>query len=67
MYKILCRFAGDERLEDTFCDCDDLETAKHFADRWKQGAYTHDVDSVVKAIVVAPCGEVVYEAPDKKK
>ena len=60
-YKVLCLFAGTERPEDTFCDCDDLGKAKHFADRWKQGAYTHDADSVIKAIVVDPCGAVVYE------
>lgn len=67
MYKILCLFAGAEKLEDAFCDYDDLEKAKHFADRWKQGAYTHDTDSVVKAIVVDSCGSVVYETKNVRK
>ena len=62
MYKILCLFSGAERLEDTFCDCDDLGKAKRFAERWKQGAYTRDADAVVKAILIDDSsGKVVYE------
>lgn len=67
MYKILCKFSGEDRLVDVFNDCDNLEAAKHFADRWKQGMFTHDADAIEQAVVVAPCGEVVYEVPDKKK
>lgn len=46
MYKILCKFAGEDRLVDVFNDCDNLEAAKHFADRWKQGIFTHDADAI---------------------
>lgn len=62
MYKILCKFAGEDKLVDSFTYCDNLEAAKKFADRWKQGCFTYDADAIEQAVVVAPCGEVVYEA-----
>lgn len=66
MYKIMCRYAGSDKLEDTFCDTDNLEHAKHFADRWKMGAYCHDADSVVEAVVMDSSGNVVYRATGKE-
>lgn len=60
MYKILCRFRDESRFEDTFCDVDEFNSAKHFAKRWKQGLYCHDEDAVAEVIVVDKSGKTVY-------
>lgn len=61
MFNIYVRFDDSERFEDTFNPIDDIDTAKHFAKRWKQGVFTYFPDAVQKVRVVDTAGNVVYE------
>ena len=67
IYKIMCRYVGSDKFEDTFCDTDNLKDAEHFAERWKMGAFCHDADSIVEAVVMDSSGNVVYTATGHEK
>lgn len=67
MYRIMCRYVGSDKFEDTFCDIDNLKDAELIAERWKRGAFCHDADSIVEAVVMDSSGNVVYTATGHEK
>lgn len=61
MFNIYVQFSDSNGFEDTFNPIESLDDAKHFANRWKQGAFTYLPDEIKKVRVLDSSSNIVYE------